>query len=327
MDNSYAQYVTAVTTQLNNVPQQMQSLLQNTVQYDANWTDPGTSFFLDDRGKTDPKEVQGKGGRIEPRELNGERRGGNFVGDEDWFYVYGQDKARMLLDPTSADMRSLMAGKERKKDYDIINNLMFGLTPMATGGPGASALDTTEALPNSQIIALADRRNIHDTEKPIIATNGSLHLTVGKLITTRNLLKRSHVGDVMKPKMHIAVDENAKGNLLASVATTSKYFNDITALVNGDVDTFMGFQFHEFSSLDGPLPYYVSGGINCVIYAAWIDSAVYYKERPIENVNVAKDIGIKSHPLQVYYMRERAWARRYKNGVVRIECTQDRQLQ
>lgn len=313
-----AHYVTAVQTQLNNVPQQEQSMLTGCVNYEPNHSSPGTSFFLDDRGKTDPKESQGKGGRIEPRELDGTRVGGHFYGDEDWFYEYNEDKVRMLLDPQNEDVRSLVMGKERKKDQDIVNNALFGTTYQASGD-GDAPLDTPLTLPNSQIIAVNDRQYLHDEEAAKVATSGSLHLTIGKLILAKTMLGRSHV----RGKRYIACDEFAKANLLSTIPATSQFYAGAVKLYEGEIDHFLGFTFKEFSSEDGILPTYTAAGNYAASkYAAWIDNGVYYKERPITNVSVQKDITIKGHPTQVYYKRERAWARRYPKAVVQILCTQ-----
>ncbi|BBF79916.1 phage capsid protein [Asticcacaulis excentricus] len=322
MSDSTAQYVTAVTTQLGNVPQQMQSVLASCVSYNPNNTTGKEAIMFDDRGRTDPKETDTKGGRIEPRELNGERRGGYFTGDDDWFYIWEEDKVRMLLDPTYADMQSLMAGKERKKDWDIVNNLLFGLTAKSTGGVN-KPLDTTESLASGQIIAADSRLHLHADEKSRVAASGPLHLTIGKLILANKLLSAGQV----RGKKYIAVDENAKANLLASIPVTSSLYTKAEALYNGTVDFFMGFTFKELSSDEGIIPTYTeTGDLAASEYPAWIDSGVYYEERPITNVSVQKDYGIRGHPTQVYYKRERAWCRRYRRAVVKIKCTNAEQM-
>lgn len=322
--SQYPQYVTAVSTQLSNVPQLLSSELKGCVNYQANFGESGEAFYLDDRGKTNPREHDTKGGRIEPKELDGERRGGYFRGDDDWFYVYEEDKMRMLLDPTNTDMQSLIGGRERKIDWDIVNNLLFGTSYKSSGSGQNAPLDTAESFPAGQVIADDDRQNLHDEEKARVAASGPLHLTVGKLITAKMMLQRSRV----KGKLFIAVDEHAIGNLLASIPSTSADYRDAKSLADGNVDHFMGFTFKTFSSTeDDIIPTYTATGSKAANqYAAWIDNAVYYKERPVTNISVAKDTGIRGHPIQVYYKRERAWCRRYPKGVVMIKCTQDRQL-
>lgn len=322
MADSNAQYVTAVSTQLNNVPQLMKSELEGCVNYEGSYGQPGEAFYLDDRGKTDPKETDTKGGRIEPRELQGMRRGGYFRGDDDWFYEYDEDKVRLLIDPLNTDVQSLIGGKERKKDWDIVNNLLLGISYSASGDGTKAPLDTAVPLPAGQVLDVADRQNLHDDEKSKVAAAGELHLTIGKLITTDMMLKRSRV----KGKKYIAVDEFAKASLLASVPVTSSFYNDAKALVEGKVDTFMGFTFKEFTSEDGIIPTTTINSKAVNLLPAWIDQGVYYKERTITNVSVTKDTGIRGHPTQVYYKRERAWCRRYDKSVVLVQACQQRQM-
>jgi|GEM_PF-5618135 len=323
MSDSNAQYVAAVSTQLNNVPQQMQSKLQDAVVYDPAYSDPGTAFYLDDRGTTDPKEATSKGGRIEPRELQGFRRGGYFEADQDWFYEFDEDRVAMLLNPLNTDVQSLMAGKERKKDWDIINKVMLGTTYKASGSQTNAPLDTPVVFPSSQIILDDNRDDLHDDEALKVAASGPLHLTVGKLITAGKMLD----GSLVDGQKFVAVDEFAIANLLASTPTTSAYYSDVKALNSGKVDEFLGFRFKKFANKTGILPGYVAtGSLAATSYVAWLDKGVHYNERAITNVTVAKDITVEGHPTQVYYKRQRAGARRYEDAVVQINCTRLRRL-
>jgi hypothetical protein len=70
-------------------------------------------------------------------------------------------------------------------------------------------------------------------------------LTVGKLIAARNILGNN---DVESDTYHIAVTQTQLSNLLAEDKATSSDYAAIKALVNGEINSFMGFTFHRIST-------------------------------------------------------------------------------
>lgn len=67
------------------------------------------------------------------------------------------------------------------------------------------------------------------------------NLNVAKLREAKRLLDKNNVdpGD-----RHIVIHANGLANLLSETAVTSSDFNTVKALVQGDISTFLGFQFH-----------------------------------------------------------------------------------
>jgi len=131
--------------------------------------------------------------------------------------VDGQDRVRMLIDPTSAYLQSAMFALGRKID-DVIIQAASGTS--FTGETGT----TPVVLPAGQKIAVA-------------ATG----LTVAKLRTAKRMLDEKEV-DPEEPRYFACTAEQID-NLLGDTNVTSSDFNTVKALVEGTVDSYMGFKF------------------------------------------------------------------------------------
>jgi hypothetical protein len=128
-----------------------------------------------------------------------------------------QDKVRMLIDPTSAYAMASAAAMGRAMDDEIIEK---ALGTAFTGETGS----TSTALPAGQKIA-----------------NGSADMSVAKLREAKKILDLSDV-DPSIPR-YIAVGPDQVEALLADTNVTSSDFNTVKALVQGEVNQFMGFNF------------------------------------------------------------------------------------
>jgi hypothetical protein len=67
------------------------------------------------------------------------------------------------------------------------------------------------------------------------------NLNVAKLREAKRLLDKNNVDPTDR---HIVIHANGLANLLSETAVTSSDFNTVKALVQGDISTFLGFQFH-----------------------------------------------------------------------------------
>lgn len=67
------------------------------------------------------------------------------------------------------------------------------------------------------------------------------NLNVAKLREAKRLLDK---GNVDPTDRHIVIHANGLASLLSETAVTSSDFNSVKALVQGDINTFLGFQFH-----------------------------------------------------------------------------------
>jgi hypothetical protein len=78
------------------------------------------------------------------------------------------------------------------------------------------------------------------------------NLNVAKLRTAKALLDK---GNVPMRDRHIIIHANSLSSLLGETAVTSSDFNTVKALVQGEINTFLGFQFHVLGDRDeGGLP-------------------------------------------------------------------------
>ena len=67
------------------------------------------------------------------------------------------------------------------------------------------------------------------------------NMNVAKLRQTKGLMDKNNVPPTDR---HIVIHSNGLQSLLAETAVTSSDFNTVKALVNGELNTFLGFQFH-----------------------------------------------------------------------------------
>ncbi len=125
---------------------------------------------------------------------------------------------------------SLSAVLGRKMD-DIIIEAAMGTA--LTGKEGAG----TQALPSGQLVA-----------KTFGATDG---MTVEKLIEINRLFEAAEID--ASEKKYLILGAKAKAQLLNQTAVTSSDYNSIKALVQGQINTFMGFEFVDSQRLgDNP---------------------------------------------------------------------------
>jgi hypothetical protein len=128
-----------------------------------------------------------------------------------------EDQLKMLIDPTSAYVTNAAWALGRSMDDLIIAS--FSGTAY-TGKAGATATVFTPG----NIIAV-----------------GAAGLTVAKLIAAKELLDGADVDP--QEERYIAVTAKQVSDLLNTTEVKSADYNTVKALVQGQVDTFMGFKF------------------------------------------------------------------------------------
>jgi len=195
------------------------------------------------------------------------------------------DKVKMLIDPTSTYAQAAAAAMGRAMDDAIIT------AATGTSKTGKSGGTSTSMLAANQI------------------ANGSADLTVAKLIQAKKILDNGSV-DPSIPR-HIAVGPDQIEALLNTTSVTSSDFNTVKALVQGEVNTFMGFQFHMSTRLGK------SGNIRTCF--AWAEDGI--------KLAVGKDVqsriderADKSYSTQVYYCATFGATRMEEAKVVQIDC-------
>lgn len=297
-DTIPSHYVQGFRANLNLLPQQMNNRLLGCVDADLAYGEPGTSFNCDDIGASQPAPVVTRVPDSPAGFLEQIRRGGHFEAFSDGKFIDNRDKARELADPSNPTMQAMMAGKARFMEDKIIDGL-FGTTYSGQN------LTTANNFPAAQIIAVTDRSNLHDAE--VVPASGNLGLTLGKIITAGLMLDRSELDG----ERYFGWTSYEKGQLLASTPATSGDYNTVKALVNGQIDTFLGFKFVRTERMP------VSSNITKC--GAWIKSAIEYKAREIITAKITQRED-KSFRWYAYYETEHAVARRYDNAVVQVLC-------
>ena len=145
--------------------------------------------------------------------------------DYDWAdLIDNEDKVRMLISPESEYAQAGAWAMGRAMDDAIID--------AASGNAfGGVAGGSTVALPSGQKIA-----------------HGSAGLSVTKLIEAKEILDANSVDP--EEARFCVVTSKQLSDLLAITQITSADFNSVKALVQGDIDTFMGFNFIRTERLD-----------------------------------------------------------------------------
>ena len=205
--------------------QQMGSRLRPAVR---NETQHAEFEFYDRIGPTDAVEVQNRHSDTPLISTVHDRRR-VALRDFDWAdLIDNKDKLRMLADPTSSYVTNSVMALGRAQD-DVIIQAAFDTA--YTGKTGS----TTVAFPSSSQVA------VNYVESGTAANN---NLTIGKLRRVRYLLDKSEVMEENGSfDLYACVDPSQIQSLLRTTEVTSEDYNTIKALVNGSVDTFMGFRF------------------------------------------------------------------------------------
>lgn len=144
---------------------------------------------------------------------------------EDYFYADlcdKEDKLRMIMDPKSDYAQAAMWALGRAMD-DVIITAALGAS--YGGKEGGSTVN----------LANANKVAAHD---------GTTTTGVGMNVRTlRAVKKKFHANEVEEGDLYMAITAEQLDDLLGEEEVTSSDYAAIKALVQGDVDTFMGFKF------------------------------------------------------------------------------------
>jgi len=159
--------------------------------------------------------------------------------DFDWGdMIDNPDKLRMLIDPASAYSANASMAMGRAMDETIISALIGNAKSDASDG--TSNADTTVALPAGQKIAINDNNYVVEGS----SESGNQGLTVGKLIEARKILGANDADDYDvngNSNLFLVVNSAQLANLLKKTVVASADYNEIRALVAGDLNQYMGF--------------------------------------------------------------------------------------
>lgn len=219
-------FINQYSTNVLYLAQQEGSRLRGTV---MNETVSSEEYFWDQFGSRDPAEnaVRYQDSPIQEQARESRRVALRRFNDGDFIDTF--DAVKTLNDPSSPLVRQMGLGFGRQMDKVIVEALG------GTAYTGRKTL-TSVALPSAQKVA-------KDSHK-FSSGSGDADLTVSKLIEARDILG---MADVDAPTYHLVTTRRQISALLTETGITSNEYNQIKALVNGEVDYFMGFTFHEVS--------------------------------------------------------------------------------
>ena len=268
--------------------QQKQSRLESWCQPEPNIV--GTSKSVERLGKSEAYTLESRNSDTKYVDTPHSRRWLDLQ-DKAWADLVDEmDKIKMLADPTSPYLRIGVAALNRAKD-DII---------IAAARGSARTSTSSIALPSAQKIA--------------VSASG---LTLAKLLAAKEILDAAEVdaeldadGQGMASRVMVVTTKQLT-NLLGTIEIKSVDYNNVKALAQGQVDTFLGFKFVRTERLPkvGNDRYCLAWSRGCVALGTGKDIVTSIDPLPGKNYSV-----------QVYARMSIGAVRVEDEGVVEIAC-------
>lgn len=175
------------------------------------------------------------------------------------------DTLKMIYEPTNPYVERMRQAHERKRDEIILNKFF---ADAQTGKEGTTLTS-------------------YKTANTVV--DGGTGFTVAKLRSLRKLMKKRNL-DLRTVKPLILVNSEATDDLLGETQATSSDYAAVKALVSGEVNSFMGFDFIPFEDYNGvgipavstvrTSPVWLPDGMH---YGAWQELVIVINNRPDKN--------------------------------------------
>lgn len=242
---AYEQISTAFVKQyMNNVDflvQQKGSRLRNAVNVMTGVR--GEQVFMDRIGPTEAQRVTSRHADSPLIETTHDRRRVTPVSYDWGDLIDDNDKLKMLIDPTSPYAMNAAMAMGRAIDDEIIA-AAFG---SAYGSVTAGNSDASTAIPFSTTASTSGGQVV-DAEYGNSGDGAGEDcvLTVEKLIEARRVFASNEADDYDlggNPQVYIVANARQMAGLLRQNQLQSIDYNTVRALVNGEINTFMGFNF------------------------------------------------------------------------------------
>lgn len=267
--------------------QQMPSRLRDAVMVDS--MVEGDRAFYDQVDATSMSEVTNRHGDTEYTDTPHRRRMVTLATFEVADLVDRADRRRLLNDPINPYTRSMAAASNRQID-DVLFPAFDATASTGVDGGTNAAFDATNFSINE-----------------VSATN----FAHGELVAARRILESNEneegEGD---DSWHIVCSANQRENLLADSTIISIDTNTVRALVNGQINTYLGFNFikSQRSAID-------SSNLRDVF--AWVKKSMQLAigQEPRSFIDILPS---KRHSTQVRYELDVGATRMDEKGVVRI---------
>ena len=175
------------------------------------------------------------------------------------------DTLKMIYDPTSPYVQRFREAHDRKRD-EIIVDKFFATARTGKEGDTLTPYKTTNTI-----------------------TDGGTGFTLAKLRSLRKLMKKRNL-DLRTIRPLILTNGEAIDDLLGETQVTSSDYAAVKALVDGEVNYFMGFGFIPYEDYNGKgipavstvrtSPVWVPDGMH---YGSWADLTIVINNRPDKN--------------------------------------------
>ncbi len=255
-------------------------------------TEGGEQAFRDQVGEMDGEEVADLNADTPIQADNTDRRA---ITTTPWVWnrlVRRWEVTRLMKDPQNAYVRSAVAARNRHVNKKIAAAAIGN----AFRGKDGS---TTVALPSEQQVS----------------NSGNTGLTLSKIREAHTILDNNAVLDVEMGDLYFTASYTQQANLLATTEATSSDFSAVKALVNGEIDFFMGFRWvwlqDELIGKDGNDRQCFAHAKSGVTLRKPEDMFRRITERPDKNYN-----------MQVYMSGDYGAARLEEKKVVLVPCTE-----
>lgn len=289
------------------VGQQKKSRLVSHVDADMAFSEPGDRYTDELMGLSDPDEYFGDVGDSPAGEVDKARRWAFFKTFADGKFVGTKIKAEQLVDPTNPTVQAMGAGRERRRDKTILTGFFAAAYYTDAEGEIKSL-----AFPAAQKIAVDDWKYYKGLADGTATPTGNAPLTVAKLRNARKLLDASNLEDKGTPC--IAVEQADLMALLTSTEVSSRDYGLVNALVNGEVNHFMGFNFVHVNQ--GRIALDASSN---ALLPVWFPGVMKYRERPLVTTQIVMRAD-KRFRWYAYYEAQDSCLRSEDAGVVQIAC-------
>lgn len=217
-------YVNQYDAAISMAMQQGQSRLLPTVELD----NMGAEYkYFERLGTATARTKTGRFEDVTYDEMDHSRRRIEAIDVYHALYIDKQDKLRMLIDPASSYIESQRKAINRKIDQTIIS-AFSGTAYAGKTGSTAVTFDTTNQRVAANYVASGSAANSN--------------LTIDKLIKAKQILMAN---EALEPgeQLTFVGTSSQMASLLRTTQITSADYNAVRALVNGEVNTFMGMNF------------------------------------------------------------------------------------
>ena len=276
-------FVQQYSANIQMLSQQMGSLLRDKVRLESV---VGKNAFFDQVGSVTADEKTSRHSDTPQIDTPHARRRVSLVDYEFADLIDEQDKVRLLIDPTSSYAQAAAMAMGRAMDDVVITAALGTAFTRETGS-------SSQSLPAGQKIV----------------ESGTAGLTIAKLRTTKEKFDLASV-DPSIPRF-IIVSPRQINDLLGTTEVTSSDFNTVKALANGEINSFLGFNFIVSNRLS-----IASSKRKCIAFAQ--DGITLAVGKDVQaRIDERAD---KSYATQVYYCMSIGATRMEEEKVVEVQA-------